>query len=58
VADSRQNKSRQKYLWRGGSWYLQHVKFEGVKDSKAELPDPYALTYLKPGYEKLDFKLP
>jgi peroxiredoxin len=41
-----------------GLGIYNNVKFEGVKDSKAELPDPYALTYLKPGYEKLDFKLP
>lgn len=41
-----------------GLGIYNNVKFEGVKDSKAELPDPYVLTYLKPGYEKLDFKLP
>lgn len=33
-------------------------KFEGVKDKKAELPDPYALTYLKEGVTKFDFNLP
>lgn len=33
-------------------------KFEGVKDKKAELPDPYALTYLKDGVTKFDFNLP
>jgi peroxiredoxin len=33
-------------------------KFEGVATNKAELPDPYALTYLKEGYTKLDFSLP
>ncbi len=33
-------------------------KFEGSKTKKAELPDPYALTFLKPGYTKFDFNLP
>lgn len=33
-------------------------KFEGVATEKAELPDPYALTYLKEGYTKFDFSLP
>lgn len=41
-----------------GLGIYNNVKFEGVKDKKAELPDPYALTYLKEGYEKLDFTLP
>ncbi|MCE7065907.1 peroxiredoxin [Dyadobacter sp. CY326] len=34
------------------------IVFEGVKDDKAALPDAYALTFLKPGYEKLDFTFP
>lgn len=34
------------------------VLFEGVKDDKAALPDAYALTFLKPGYDKLDFTFP
>ncbi|KAA6439368.1 TlpA family protein disulfide reductase [Dyadobacter flavalbus] len=34
------------------------VLFEGIKDDKAALPDAYALTFLKPGYEKLDFTFP
>lgn len=33
-------------------------KFTALKEETAELPDPYALTYLKPGFEKLDFTLP
>lgn len=41
-----------------GLGIYNNLKFEGTKDKKAELPDPYALTYLKPGYEKLDFSLP
>lgn len=35
-----------------------NTKFDGVKDDKAELPDPYKLTYLKEGYKKLDFTFP
>ena len=34
------------------------IPFEGVKDDNAALPDPYALTFLKPGYDKLDFTFP
>lgn len=34
------------------------IQFEGIKDDKAALPDAYALTYLKPGYDKLDFTFP
>ncbi|MFY8037151.1 MAG: peroxiredoxin family protein [Cyclobacteriaceae bacterium] len=33
-------------------------KFEAVASKKSELPDPYALTYLKEGYTKFDFSLP
>ena len=35
-----------------------NTKFDGVKDAKAELPDPYKLTFLKEGYKKLDFTFP
>ncbi|WP_221391259.1 peroxiredoxin [Dyadobacter sp. NIV53] len=34
------------------------ILFEGTKDDKAALPDAYALTFLKPGYDKLDFTFP
>lgn len=34
------------------------TKFDGAKNTSAELPDPYKLTYLKEGYKKLDFTLP
>lgn len=34
------------------------TKFEGRKQADVELPDPYKLTYLKPGYSKLDFTFP
>ncbi|GAB2788582.1 hypothetical protein GCM10027275_36880 [Rhabdobacter roseus] len=32
--------------------------FEGTKNDQAALPDAYSLTYLKPGYDRLDFSLP
>jgi peroxiredoxin len=32
-----------------------HEKWLAVPDATFELRDPYALTYLKPGYEKMDF---
>ncbi|MES2457099.1 MAG: TlpA disulfide reductase family protein [Bacteroidota bacterium] len=35
-----------------------NLKFTGVKDPNAELPDPYKLTFLKEGYKKLDFTFP
>ncbi|QRQ99805.1 peroxiredoxin family protein [Dyadobacter sandarakinus] len=34
------------------------TRFEGIKDDKAALPDAYALTFLKPGYDRLDFTFP
>lgn len=34
------------------------VKLEAIKNDTAKLPDPYALTYLKPGYDKLSFSFP
>src|SRR5690606_22823118 len=30
------------------------IRFEGTKNDKAALPDAYSLTFLKPGYDKLD----
>ncbi|MBN8575996.1 MAG: TlpA family protein disulfide reductase [Cytophagales bacterium] len=33
-------------------------KFEAEAEADAELPDPYALTFLKEGYTKFDFSLP
>ena len=35
-----------------------NLKFTGIKDSKAELPDPYKLTALKEGVKKLAFTFP
>lgn len=34
------------------------VQFNGTRDDKAALADAYALTFLKPGYDKLDFTFP
>jgi len=33
-------------------------KFEGYKSNEVELPDPYKLTYLKEGYNTIDFTFP
>nr|WP_067058525.1 TlpA disulfide reductase family protein [Mucilaginibacter sp. L294] len=33
-------------------------QFTGIKDAAAALPDPYTLTYLKPGYTSFDLSLP
>lgn len=41
-----------------GFGIYKNLKFDAVKNENAELPDPYALTYLKPGYSKLDFTFP
>lgn len=34
------------------------IRFTGVKNDHAALPDAYSLTFLKPGYDKLDFTFP
>lgn len=34
------------------------TRFSGTKDANAALPDAYSLTFLKPGYDKLDFTFP
>jgi len=41
--------------WAGKSY---HQSWTGIKNENASLPDAESLTYLKPGYETLDFKLP
>lgn len=41
--------------WLGRSRYR---KWSGIKNEKAQLPDPETLTYLKPGFEKIAFKFP
>jgi thiol-disulfide isomerase/thioredoxin len=35
-----------------------HEKFSGVKNDEATIPDPESLSYLKPGYETLEFSFP
>ena len=42
-------------FWSGQSY---HQSWTGVKNENAYLPDAESLTYLKPGYETLDFKFP
>jgi len=32
-----------------------HETFAGIRDENAKMPDPESLTYLKPGFEKLQF---
>jgi thiol-disulfide isomerase/thioredoxin len=44
-----------------GSFYSGKAKdreWRAVKDANARLPDPNSLTYLKKGYEKIDFSFP
>jgi thiol-disulfide isomerase/thioredoxin len=35
-----------------------HETWTGIKDEQAKLPDAASLTYLKPGFEKLEFSFP
>jgi thiol-disulfide isomerase/thioredoxin len=35
-----------------------HQQWKGRRNAQAKLPDPESLTYLKPGYEKIDFSFP
>lgn len=44
-----------------GNFYSGKTGFEtwkGIRNEKATLPDSESLTYLKPGYEKLEFSFP
>jgi len=41
--------------WSGKTF---HQKWTGVKDDDASLPNPESLTYLKEGYDKLEFSFP
>jgi peroxiredoxin len=41
--------------WLGRS---RHRKWVGIKNEQAQLPNPEAITYLKPGYDKIEFKFP
>ena len=44
----------------GSFWSGQHyhARWEATRDPAAALPDAYALTYLKDGYERFDFTFP
>ncbi len=42
-------------LWSGKTG---HYKFSAIKDENAELPDANSLTYLKEGYDKIEFSFP
>lgn len=42
-------------FWNGKSW---HETWLAAKDEKAALPDEDKLTFLKEGYEKIDFQFP
>lgn len=35
-----------------------HEAFKGIKDENAKMPDPESLTFLKDGYDKIDFSFP
>lgn len=41
-----------------GSGIYNVVKFEAEKSDKVELPDPYKLTFLKDGQDRIDFSFP
>jgi thiol-disulfide isomerase/thioredoxin len=41
--------------WSGKSW---HESWIGVRDENAEIPDEKTLTYLKEGFNKVDFSFP
>ncbi len=44
-----------------GDYYsgkLSYESFKGVKNVNAKMPDAESLTYLKEGYDKIDFKFP
>ena len=41
--------------WSGKSWSQPWV---GIRNPSISLPDPEGLTYLKPGYDRIEFQLP
>jgi len=41
-----------------GFGIYKNIKFDATKNTDANLPDPYKLTFLKEGYKKLDFIFP
>jgi peroxiredoxin len=42
-------------FWSSTSW---HQNWSAVRDEKVTLPDAFSRTFLKPGYEKLEFEFP
>lgn len=42
-------------FWSGKTW---HQKWTAKRNDAFELPDPYAMTFIKEGYEKFEFKFP
>jgi len=42
-------------FWSSTSW---HQKWSGVRDQNVVLPDAYSRTFLKPGYDRLEFEFP
>lgn len=42
-------------FWSGKSW---HQKWTAKRNEDFELPDPYALTFIKDGYDKFEIKFP
>ncbi len=42
-------------FWSGKSW---HQEWYARKNEAIELPDPYSMTYLKEGFDRVDFLLP
>jgi peroxiredoxin len=42
-------------FWSGTSW---HQKWSAARNDSVELPDAFARTWLKPGYERFEFEFP
>jgi thiol-disulfide isomerase/thioredoxin len=42
-------------FWSGRTW---HQRWKAVKNEDFELPDPYALTFMKNGYDQFEIKFP
>lgn len=56
IADIKDNKTLEN--GKDYSEYSDLNSWAAVKDANAKLPDAYSLTYLKPGYKKIDFTFP
>jgi thiol-disulfide isomerase/thioredoxin len=46
---------READFWSGDSW---HQQWSGQRSPDIELPDAFSRTYLKPGYDRLEFQFP